>query len=134
MRFFTLNQLGEALLKKGELEEAKRMLALAEQQGKEFYGDNDQNNFFGKLYVLKAVCLFKEPQTLERAKILIERGIQVFEKIYQGTDKHRNQAFAHLQLGKLFHQYQQYDQAKTHYLKSEAIFDKMLKLRTIKIK
>ena len=131
MRFFTLNQLAEALLKKGQREEAKHILFIAEQQGKEFYGDSDQNNFFGRLYVLKAICLFNEPQTLEEAKSLIERGVQVFEKIYQGANKHRNQAFAHLQLGKLFHQHQQYDQAKTHYLKSEAIFDKLLKNKKI---
>lgn len=131
MRFFTLNQLAEALLKKGEIKEATHVLSLSEQQGKVFYGDNDQNNFYGRLYVLKAVSLFREPQTLEKAKSLIEKGIQVFEKIYQGSNKHRNQAFAHLQLGKLFHQYQQYDQAKTHYLKSEAIFAKLLKSQKI---
>ncbi|MBX9805726.1 MAG: hypothetical protein K2Y18_08255 [Alphaproteobacteria bacterium] len=131
MRFFTLYQLAEACLKKGEIEESKSILSLAEQQGKEFYGDNDQNNFFGRVYVLKGMCLFKEAKYFDKAKSFIDLGVRVFENIYKGSDKHRDQAFAHLQLGKLYHGVQEYHLAKASYLKSEEIFNKILKNQKI---
>lgn len=131
MRYFILNQLGEALLKKGEIEEAIKVLATAEKFAVAFHGEDDQNTFFGKLYLLKAMCLFNNPKDFEEAKSLLEKGVNILEECYHGTDKHRNQAFAHLQLGKLLHQHQKFDQAKVHYLKSEAIFDKIFKSKKV---
>jgi len=131
MRFYTLNQLAEALIKKGEIEEAKHTLILSERYGKEFYGSEQNNSFFGNLHVLKAMCLFPDPQSYEAAKSLINTALNIQEKYFKSTDKHRNQAFAHLQLGKLFQRYHQYDKAKINYIKSERIFDKVLKNKKI---
>lgn len=127
MRIYILNQLAEALIKKEEIEAAQEVLALSEKFGKEFYGENQENGFFGNWHVLKAMCLFPEPQSFEAAKSFIQKGLQIQEKSFKGTDKHRHQAFAHLQLGRLFHLHHHDDQAKARYLASDAIFTKILK-------
>lgn len=131
MRFFTLNLLAESLIKKGNIEEAKHVLNLSEEQGHQFYGDNDHNNFFGRLYVLKAACSLKQLKSFEYSKSLMEKAIAIFRHIYKASDKHRNQAFTHLYLGKLLHHHGQFKQAKQNYLISKDIFEKALKSQKI---
>ncbi len=131
MRYFILNQWAEALLKKGEEEEAKKVLATAERYGREVHGENNHNMFFGRLYVLQGMALASPPADFEKAKRLMDKGIAILDSCFQGKDKHRLQAFAHWQQGKLWHQQQQFTEAKTEYLKSEAIYDKILKGKKI---
>jgi tetratricopeptide (TPR) repeat protein len=130
MRFFPLNQLAEAHIKKGDIEECKRVLCLAEKLGNDFY-DNDENSFFGKLNVLKASCDFLRSGSFTTAKLLIEKSLNTYEQIYKGSDKHRNQAFAHMMFGKLYFLKNYHDEAKEHFLKSEMIYEKLLKNKKV---
>ena len=131
MRYFILNQLAEALLKQGDREEAKKILAQSEKYGRDVHGDNDQTMFFGRLYVLQGIALGLDPANYEKAKSLIEKGCAILDACFQGQDKHRSQAFAHLQLAKLYHQQQHLVEAKAEYLKSHAIYEKILKGKKI---
>jgi tetratricopeptide (TPR) repeat protein len=126
MHFFLRFQLAEAFLKNGDIKKGKNILASTAKLLRDYYEEQD-NHFFGKLNVLEAVSKFSDQKSFLEAKSLLERGIIIYEKAYSGSDKHRHQSFAHLQLGKLFYQNQQYPQAKTHYLRSEAIFEKICK-------
>ena len=127
IRYFILNQFAEALIKQGEVEKAKKVLSQSERYAKEFYGQNAQNNFIGKLYLLKAACQLNNPESLKSTKALIKKGLSAYEKFHKGGNKHRAEAFGYLVLGKLHHFHKYYTEAKTHYLKSEEIFDKILK-------
>ncbi len=131
MRYFILCQLAEALIRKGNRDEATQILSAAEKFGCEFHGSNKKNFLFGKLYFLKAMNILDDPQAFETAKGYLNKSIEILEAIFRGPDKHRNQAFAHLLLGKLYHQHKDYRQAKLHYLQSEAIYDKILKKKRI---
>jgi hypothetical protein len=131
IRYFTINQLAEALIKHGEIGEAKNLLSQSEKYAKVFYGEGAQNNFIGKLYLLKAACQLNNSAPFESTKTLIDKGLNAYESSQKSTNKHRTQAFGYLQLGKLYHLHQRYKQAKTHYLKSEEIFDDVLKNKKI---
>ena len=130
MHFFLLCQLAEAHIKNGDIKAGTNTLTLMDKLLRKYY-TNEENHFFCKLFVLEAVSKFGNPKSYLDAESLLLKALKVYEKVYNGPDKHRNQGYAHLQLGKLFHLQQQYDQAKGHYLKSEAIFDKVLKRKKI---
>lgn len=130
MHFFLLCQLAEAQIKNGDIKAGTNTLTLTGKLLREYY-TNEDNHFFCKIDVLVAVSKFTNPKSFLDAKSLLLKALKVYEKVYNGSDKHRNQGYAHLQLGKLFHLQQQYYKAKVHYLKSEAIFDKILKRKKI---
>lgn len=126
IRFFILNQLGEALARKGETAEALKALAQAEKLGRDYYS-NEDNSFFGRWYVIKAICQLSTLQTCEQAKTSLTKALQIFEKIYSGSDNHRNQGITYLLLGRLYYLQAQYSQAKDCFIKSEHVFEKILK-------
>lgn len=130
MHFFLRFQLAEALIKNGDMKEAINNLTSTAKLLREFYNAED-NHFFCKLYVLEAVSKFSAPNSFLKSELLLQKAIQTYKKIYNGYNKHRSQAFACLQLGKLYHLHKQYDQAKAHYLESEGIFEKILKNKKI---
>lgn len=125
LRFYSLSLLGEALIKKGKIEEAQKVLSTAEKMAREFY-DNETVNFFGYLCVLKgyAQSLLGDHQ---QAQELIQRSIQIYDVTYKGSDKHKNQAFAHFVLGKNYYLDGQLDAAKKELLYSEEIYQKVQK-------
>lgn len=132
MRYYVLSQLAEALIKEDKIERASNALERSEKWSRNFHGEKDDNFFFGRLYVLKATLLMlSSPNSFEEAKSMFERGLGVYQACFHAPDKHRGQAFAHLQLGKLYHHHKHYDKAKANYIKSEAIFDKLLKGKKI---
>ncbi len=135
MRYFILLQLGDAFIKKGDVEEAKMALKISEEFARDYHGANENNMFFGRLHVLKGMCLFADPKALpkvfEEAKSSIGKGIKILETSFSGPNKHKSQGFAHMQLGRLYHLNKHYEEAKEQYLKSEAIFDKVLKGKRI---
>lgn len=131
IRYFAYNQFAEALIKEGEIEEAKNALSLSEKYVEGFYEKNARNNLIGKLYLLKAACQLNHPISFDSTKALIEKGLSVYETVYKGANKHRTQAFGYLLLGKLHHIHKHYKQAKAHYLKSEEIFDTILKNKKV---
>lgn len=126
MHFFVRFQFAEALLKNGDIKRGKEILVSMAKLMRAYY-DAEDNHFFGRLFTLEAISKLSDPNAFLEAKLLLEEAIKIYEKAYNGSEKHRNQSFAHLQLGKLFHQHKQHDEAKTHYLKSEAIFGKICK-------
>ncbi len=130
MHFFLRLQLAEALIKNGDLKDGVHILALTAKLLREFY-DSEDNHLFCKLHVLEAISKFDVPHSFLEVKFLLRKALKTYEKIYNGSDKHRNQAVACLQLGKLYYLHKQYDQAKIHYLESEAIFEKILKNKKI---
>lgn len=131
IRYFILNQFAEALIKQGDVEEAKNVLSQSEKYSKEFYEQNAQNNFIGKLYLLKAACQLNNPESFESTKALIKKGLSAYEKFHKGGNKHRTEAFGYLLLGKLHHFHKYYTQAKVCYLKSEEVFEKILKNKKV---
>lgn len=126
MYSFTLNQLCEALVKKGKVNEAENMLTFTEKVGREFYSTDD-NNFFAKLFANQAINRFSKKEQFRFSKEGLEKALSIYNKIYCGEDKHKNQGSVHLYLGKLHFLNQQYHEAKDHCLKSEQIYDKVLK-------
>ena len=72
------------------------------------------------------VCLITH-LNLKLLKLCCRKGLEAGEIFFKTKDKHRGLAFIHLQLGKLYHQNKEYSQAKEHYLKSETIFNNVLK-------
>jgi len=131
IRYFTYNQFAEALIKQGKIREAAKVISQAEKQGKEFYGENTNNSFFGNLYLLKAACQLGSPTSFDSTKALIEKGLGVFEVLYKGANKHCTQAFGYLLLGKLYHAHKYYSQAKANYFKSEETFENALKNKKV---
>lgn len=129
MRYFILAQLAEAYYKNGDLEEAKATIDRAEKYGREVHGDNEENMLFGRLYVLKGVLLIDKKEKFKDAKAFIERGIDIQNTNFRGDKKHRSQGFAYLQLGNLLRQNEKYEEAKIAYLKSEDIFNTVVKGR-----
>ncbi len=125
LRFYPLSILGEALIKKGKIEEAQKVLSTAEKLAREFY-DGESVSFFGRLWVLKgyAQSLLGDYQ---QAQDLIQRSIQIYDVIYKFPDKHQNQAFAHFVLGKNYYLDGQHDAAKQELLYSERIYQKVQK-------
>jgi tetratricopeptide (TPR) repeat protein len=125
LRFYSLSLLGEALIKKGKIEEAQKVLSTAEKLAREFY-DGETVSFFGRLCVLKgyAKSLLGDHQ---QAQELIQRSIQIYEALYKAPDKHQNQAFAHFILGKNYYLERQLDAAKQELLYSEKIYQKVQK-------
>lgn len=129
-RFFPIAQLAEALIKKGDLAEGQKMIDLAEKYAKQFYND-DSSNFNCRLNVLRAFNQLASKEHYAVAKSLLESAISQYAKNFYGSDKHRWQAFAHLILGKLHYQNNQYDLAKEQLLLSEQIYNKIVKNRSI---
>ncbi len=130
IRFFILNQLAEALAKKGSIDEGLKALEQAEKMGREYY-PNEDNSFFGKWYVLKGMCQLSNKESYSLAHESLVKALKIYEKIYSGSYKHRNQGFAHFMLGKLHHLKHQYRQAKEHFLKGNQIYDKLLKNKKV---
>lgn len=126
MRFYGLSQLGEALIKNKQIQKAKEVLDLSEKSAKEFYGKKRESTYWGHLYVLQAMSISSTPKSFKKAEMLLKKALQTHETIFKVSDKHRNQAFAHLQLGFLYHKNKNYAMAEKHYLRSEAIFNKVL--------
>lgn len=130
IRFFVLNQFAEALAKKGDVAKSLEALAQAEKLGREYY-PNEDNSFFGKWYALKAACQISNKETYSLAQKSLTKSLKIYEKVYSGTDKHRNQAFAHFMMGKLHYLKRQYVQSKEHFLQSDQIYDRLLKHKKI---
>lgn len=130
IRFYILNQLAEAFLKQGHLEKCQQILKKSEKDATEFY-TNKKNTFFAHLDVMKASCSFPKSKDFKNSEALIRNSLKTYVEVVGGEDKHRNQAFAHLMLGKLYALNKHYDQAKEQFLASEQIFEKLLKNKKI---
>lgn len=130
MYSFTLNQLCEALVKKGDIIEAGKALRFTENVGKEFYTDED-NNFFAKLNAMNAMHNFLKKENLALSKNLLNKSLNTYNKLYCGDDKHKNQGSMHLYYGKLHYLSNDHIRAKEECLISEKIYDKVLKGKAI---
>ncbi len=126
MYSFTWIQLCEALIKKSDFEEAEKTLALTEKIGQEFYA-HENNTFFAKLFALQALMKFSNPEYFMSAKALLEKSLEIYDDIYCGSNKHKNQGSVHLFLGQLYFLNRQYDKATKHGLLSKKIYDTILK-------
>lgn len=131
MKYFILNQLAEALIKKGDFQAANEVLDEGEKCARDYHGENEENMFFGKFYVMRGMCLPLNSTTFGEAKRLMEKGIKILDARFGAPNKHKLQAFAHLQLGKLYHQYKDFTEAKKHYNQSKGVFDNILKEKKI---
>lgn len=126
IHFFLRLQFTETLLRNGKIKRAKDMLTSTAKLLRDYH-DKEDNHFFGKLFVLEAISMLQDPNSFLEAKLLFQKGIKIYEKAYKGPDNHRHQSYAHLQLGKLLHQNKSFEEAKSHYLKAEAILEKICK-------
>lgn len=131
MKYFILNQLAEALIKMDKISEAEKPLEEATKYAKDYHGENEQNMFFGKYYVLKGMCLSKDKAHMNQARELMEKGVEILGGRFGASNKHKLQGFGHLQLGKLHHKNNRLAEAKDHYMQSEMVFDSILKEKTI---
>jgi tetratricopeptide (TPR) repeat protein len=131
MKYFILNQLAEAQIKNGDFPDAKNTLDEGEKCARDYHGENENNMFFGKLYVMRGMCLSQNSANFDEAKKLMEKGINILDTRFGAPNKHKLQAFAHLQLGNLYHKHKDFMEAKRHYEQSELIFDNILKEKKI---
>ena len=131
MKYFVLNQLAEALLKRGNFQTAREVLDEGEKCARDYHGENENNMFFGKFYVMRGMCLAQSFGSFEEAKKLMEKGIAILNKRFGAPNKHKLQAFSHLQLGKLYHDHKNFTEAKKQFEQSEHIYETILKEKTI---
>lgn len=131
MKYFILNQLAEALIKTGKISEAEKPLEEAIKYARDYHGENEQNMFFGKYYVLKGMCLLKDKSNTNQARELMEKGVEILGGRFGASNKHKLQGFGHLQLAKLYHKDNRLAEAKDHYMQSEMVFDSILKEKAI---
>ena len=68
---------------------------------------------------------------MSQAKNLLQRATKTYGQALDGDSKHRRQAFAHLVFGEFYDLSKEYEKAKDHYLKSEAIYEQLLQNKTI---
>lgn len=123
--FFILNQLSHALIKQGDIDAGRKILDQAETAARKFY-ITDENSFFARWYAIKALSQFSQPELFLASKQLLEKSLRIYQQLYCGDDKHKNQASIHLLLGELYFLNQQNGPAKKHFLQSESIFKKIL--------
>ena len=128
-RLYISRLLVEILVRKKKEGEAQEALKTLEQGGHAFYKDRE-NTFYAHLDVLKAQCLFKTPH-IKQAKALLHKALEIYAQMFGGEAKHRKQALAHLVLGEFYESTQNYEKAKKHYLKSEDIYEVLLKQKAI---
>jgi hypothetical protein len=126
MYSFTWIQRCEALIKAGDFEEAEKALVLTEKIGREFYV-HENNSFFAKLFALQALIKISKPEHFMSAKTLLEQSLKIYDDIYCGSNKHKNQGSVHLFLGQLYFLNHRYDKATKHGLLSKKIYDTILK-------
>lgn len=130
MYSFTYTQLCEALVKEGDIIESEKQLSVTEKVGRDYF-TNEINDFFPKLFAINALSKLAKKENHKDVKELLEKALDIYNKIYGGEDKHKNQGAVHLYLGKLHFLNQQYNEAKDHCLKSEQIYDKALRGKQI---
>ena len=126
MYSFTWIQLCEALIKTGDFKEAEKTLALTEKIGREFY-THENNTFFAKLFTLQALINSSKREHFISSKILLEKALKIYDDMYCGPNKHKNQASVHFFLGQLYFFNQQNEKAAEHGLLSKKIYDIVLK-------
>jgi tetratricopeptide (TPR) repeat protein len=119
----------EALIRQGKEREASPLLKQLEALGHSFYKERE-NTFYAHLDTLKAQCLLKEGR-LPEARDLLHQALRVYAESLKGESKHRRQAFTHFVLGNLYQEMKEPEKALTHYLKSESIYDRLLKGKAI---
>lgn len=129
LRFYILSELARACVKNKDYKKALGIIAISESEAKKFYGD-EENTFFANLKNLKALCLLKS-SNLKSLESTIKNSLRIFNKAYKGENKHRLQAEAHHILGLIYENHGQLKKAKDQYLKSEDIFEKILKFKAI---
>lgn len=125
--FFTLNQLSEAQLRKGDQKGGRKTLDQAETVARQFY-TSEENSFFARWYSIKAFSQICDPNLFLSSKEMLERSLKIYEKLYCGPDKHKNQGSVHLLLAKLFYQHKDFERAQSHSTQSLEIFKKRLKV------
>lgn len=130
MYSFIYTQLCDALIKNGNIIEGEKQLIVTEKIGRDYF-TNEINDFFPKLFAINALCKLAKKEKFADVRKLLEKALNIYDKIYCGQDKHKNQGSVHLYLGKLYFLNQQYDKAKQHSLKCEEIYDKVLKGKKI---
>ena len=128
-RLYISRLLVEILVREKKEEEAQELLKALEQGGHAFYKDRE-NTFYAHLDVLKAQCLFKTPH-IKQAKDFLHKALEIYAHMFGGEAKHRKQAFSHFVLGEFYELTQDYKNAKAHYLKSEIIYDALLKHKAL---
>ena len=128
-RLHVLRLLGEILIRQEKEEEAAILLKQLEPLGHALYKDRE-NTFYAHLDILKAQCLLKENH-INEAETLLHQALNLYAESLGGDARHRKQAFAHFVLGTLYERAGNYEKALARYLKSESIYDTLLKEKAI---
>ena len=110
-------------------EEAAILLKQLEPLGQALYKDRE-NTFYAHLGILKAQCLLKGNH-INEAETLLHQALDLYAESPGGDARHRKQAFTHFVLGTLYERTGKYGKALACYLKSESIYEILLKEKAI---
>lgn len=124
IKFYILNQLAEAYLKKNDPTSCLQALNESKSLAEEFYAD-DQNTFFGNLYVLQAYAHLSDKDLLKASKV-IDRALGIYKAVIKEDDFQRGQALGYLVSGKILQEQSKFHEAQGMLNKSEEVYSKAL--------
>lgn len=119
-----------ALLKQNNVKGATQALQHLYAGARSFFAD-EMNYFFANLMVMEAYLSILKNTKLESLEDNIKQALERYANIFKGENKHRNQAFAHMILGKFYSAQGRYQEALKVYKQSEAIFDRLFTVKEV---
>lgn len=123
---FVLYQKVETLIKLGRLKEAKETLDHFEDVVMKFFQKRTHANL-ANIYIFKNLISLAQHKLNDKAFDSFKEALKIYETLYHGKENHRNQARAHLTLGKAYIFKKDYTKALESYLLSEKIYNALLK-------
>lgn len=125
-----LYERAEISIKQGHLERAWKILEECEAKTNAFF-QKRQNTTLANVYVFKSSIMIHRNEPLSNILFFLTEALEMYGIAFQGNNKHRNQARAHLIIGKAYAAHGEYDLALKEYIFSEEIYNTVLKEKKI---
>lgn len=115
----------ETYIKLGQLEKARKYGEELDKTLQKFY--TKKSVMLANMLLAKSFIFLLQKKELSQCISSIKEALQVYENSFRGNSKHRNQARAHLALGKAHKMNKDHKEALNAYLLSEEIYNIVLK-------
>lgn len=125
---FTLRGKAKAFLKLGKIQECAKTLDLLHKLVQDFFGDRESPL---KEDVVVLRILNRVDQSTKEDALRLQQAIKMYNTFWKGEQKTPTQAFAYLALGHVYEHLGDTKKALEAYLKSEEIYDAILKEKAI---
>lgn len=125
-----LHQKIETFTKQGNLKKASTVFAEYEKKLQEFFKGR-KNIGLGNAFFYKGLLLIHRQTNVSTALDNLNEALKIYEEMFHGDKKHRNQGRTHLALGKAHALNKDYKDALKAYLVSEEIYNLVLKEKKI---